>query len=90
MSVMASQHRVISQRELRNQSAAIMNELQEGQRFTITRDGHPVGELLPISGPREGVPTGELMAALSTLTPLDYQAMRDEMSAFFGDDDATY
>ena len=40
--------KVISQRELRNGSAAIMRALDEGEDFVITRNGVPVGELKPV------------------------------------------
>jgi len=79
---------VISQRELRNQSASIMNRLEAGDHFIITRDGRAVGQLVPIAGPREGVPTRELMAAFAQQPRIDYRALRAEMDEFFGDDDA--
>ena len=37
--------RVISQRELRNDSGAILREVQAGQTITVTRNGVPVAEL---------------------------------------------
>jgi antitoxin (DNA-binding transcriptional repressor) of toxin-antitoxin stability system len=40
--------REISQRELRNDSGAIMRGLDRGESFLVTRNGVPVGELLPI------------------------------------------
>ncbi len=40
--------REISQRELRNNSGRIMLELNEGKTFTVTRNGVPVGELVPM------------------------------------------
>ena len=38
----------ISQRELRNQSGDIMRRLDEGESFVVTRNGVPVGELIPL------------------------------------------
>lgn len=38
---------VISQRELRNDSGAIMRRVEEGERFTVTRNGSPVADLVP-------------------------------------------
>ena len=38
-------NRTISQRELRNDSGAILREVQAGQRVTVTRNGVPVAEL---------------------------------------------
>ena len=40
--------RRITQRELRNQSARLMRALDKGEAFTVTRNGVPVGELLPV------------------------------------------
>jgi antitoxin (DNA-binding transcriptional repressor) of toxin-antitoxin stability system len=39
---------VISQRELRNDSAEIMRRLDLGESFVITRNGQCVGELTPL------------------------------------------
>lgn len=38
---------VLAQRELRNSSGAIMRGLERGQRYLITSNGTPVGELAP-------------------------------------------
>jgi prevent-host-death family protein len=40
--------RRISQRELRNESGRIMRALDRGEAFTVTRNGVPVGELIPV------------------------------------------
>jgi antitoxin (DNA-binding transcriptional repressor) of toxin-antitoxin stability system len=40
--------RTITQRELRNDSGAIMRGLDRGETFIVTRRGVPVGELIPI------------------------------------------
>ena len=40
--------RRITQRELRNDSGAIMRALDRGESFVVTRNGVPVGELHPI------------------------------------------
>src|ERR1700757_817800 len=37
----------LSQRELRNESGAIMRRVQRGERFTVTRNGVPVADLVP-------------------------------------------
>jgi prevent-host-death family protein len=36
------------QRELRNQSAAVLREVEAGQTIIVSRNGMPVGELRPI------------------------------------------
>ena len=38
----------ITQRELRNDSGRVMRALDAGQSFVVTRNGTPVGELVPL------------------------------------------
>jgi antitoxin (DNA-binding transcriptional repressor) of toxin-antitoxin stability system len=45
---MASMARQISQRELRNYSGEIIRQLVAGETFIVTRNGVPVGELVPL------------------------------------------
>jgi prevent-host-death family protein len=40
--------RKITQRELRNGSGEIMRALDRGESFIVTRNGVPVGELMPL------------------------------------------
>ena len=40
--------KTITQRELRNDSGEIMRLLDQGESFTVTRNGVPVGELAPL------------------------------------------
>ena len=54
----------IAQRELRNDSARILREVQEGREFVITVRGKPVARLSPTRlqrhvGPRRAVPLDE-------------------------------
>jgi prevent-host-death family protein len=76
----------ISQRELRNDSAVIMDRVEQGERFTVTRNGRPIAELTPLAGPRQAVPTDELIAAFAHLPTIDYTQLRAEADQFFGDD----
>lgn len=39
----------ISQRELRNDNAKIMRGVEQGETYTVTRRGVPVGRLSPIT-----------------------------------------
>jgi|GEM_PF-186226 len=43
-----SMTQAITQRELRNDSGAIMRRLDQGETFIVTRNGTPVGELSPL------------------------------------------
>ena len=38
----------INQRTLRNDSGRVMKALDDGASFIVTRDGRPVGELVPL------------------------------------------
>jgi prevent-host-death family protein len=62
--------REITQRELRNDSGAIMRDVERGESFTITRNGTPVGRLIPLRR-RTFVPRGEVLAAFATSPVLD-------------------
>jgi prevent-host-death family protein len=54
--------RRITQRELRNESGRIMRALDKGESFTVTRNGVPVGELVPVR-PRQFVQADTVAAA---------------------------
>ena len=56
--------RKITQRELRNESGRIMRALDRGKSFIITRNGVPVGELIPLRQ-RVFVPTEAALAAFA-------------------------
>ena len=78
--------RTISQAELRNGSAAVMDALAEGEEFVVTRNGVPVGELRPVTRRREL--TAEELTRMFAGLPGGSSAkeMRDEADAIFGDD----
>ena len=66
----------LSQRELRNDSGAIMRRVQQGERFTVTRNGTPVADLVPHneSGPDRPprfVPVAQIAAGTSQLPSWD-------------------
>jgi prevent-host-death family protein len=56
--------RQITQRELRNESGRIMRAVDRGKSFIITRNGVPVGELIPLRQ-RMFVPTETAVAAFA-------------------------
>jgi len=57
--------RRITQRELRNESGRIMRALDRGKSFIVTRNGVPVGELIPIRQ-RVFVPAEAVLAAFAS------------------------
>jgi prevent-host-death family protein len=58
----------ITQRDLRSRSREIMDAVEHGQSFTVTRDGHQIGELVPIRRRRRFVSRQEF-AAMSRNAP---------------------
>jgi len=72
----------ITQRDLRSKSREIMDAVEHGQSFTLTRDGHQIGELIPIRRRRQFVSRQEF-AAMSGNAPTG------NLDAFRADQDAT-
>jgi prevent-host-death family protein len=75
----------LSQRELRNDSGAIMRRVQQGERFTVTRNGVPVADLVPHgeSGPDRPpryVPVTQIAAGTSELPRWDAARFADELA----------
>jgi prevent-host-death family protein len=73
----------ISQRELRNDSGTIMRRVEQGERFTVTRNGIPVAELVPhdptASTRRpQFVPVAEIATGLSALPEWDIERFTHE------------
>ncbi|MHB9754475.1 type II toxin-antitoxin system Phd/YefM family antitoxin [Streptomyces sp. BYX5S] len=68
----------ITQRDLRTRSKEIMDAVQGGQAFTVTRDGHHVGELIPLRRRRRFVPRAEFAAMSRTAPDISLEAFRDD------------
>jgi antitoxin (DNA-binding transcriptional repressor) of toxin-antitoxin stability system len=68
----------ITQRQLRNDSGAIMRELDHGESFVVTRNGVPVGELSPIRR-RSFVPTSVVAAAFAGAAPIHPGSFRADI-----------
>ena len=70
--------RSITQRELRNDSAAILREVQAGHTLIVTRNGMPVAELRPIT-PRHFVPRAGLAEVASRAPRIDAKRFRKDL-----------
>lgn len=77
---------VISQRQLRNESAAVMDAVERGESFVVTRNGVPVAELLPARRPQVRLSARDLVAKHSTLSRVDLAAMRAEADSWIDGD----
>lgn len=81
------QGREITQRELRNESGAVMRAVERGESFTITRNGTPIGRLVPLRR-RVHVPRDEVLAVFATAPVLDAERFRDDIDAVAVQDSA--
>lgn len=71
----------ITQRDLRTKSKEIMDAVQSGQSFTVTRDGHRIGELIPLRRRRRFVPRAEFAAMSRTAPDISVDAFRRDQDA---------
>jgi antitoxin (DNA-binding transcriptional repressor) of toxin-antitoxin stability system len=71
----------ITQRDLRTKSKEIMDAVQGGQAFTVTRDGHQIGELIPLRRRRRFVPRGEFATMSRTAPDISLEAFRADQDA---------
>jgi prevent-host-death family protein len=76
----------ITQRDLRNRSKEIMDAVENGQAFTVTRDGHRIGELIPLRHRRRFVPRQEFAAMSRSAPGIDIDAFRADQEAAFDHD----
>jgi len=73
-------NRIITQRELRNQSAAVLREVEAGRTIIVSRNGTPVAELRPIR-PRRFVPRATLADAAGRAPRIDAGRFRADLEA---------
>jgi prevent-host-death family protein len=71
----------ITQRDLRSRSREIMDAVEHGQSFTVTRDGRRIGELIPLRRRRRFVPREEFSAMSRNAPAGDLDAFRSDQDA---------
>ncbi len=69
----------VSVRDLRNKGGEVLSRVESGERITVTRDGRPVAELVPIS--RRPIPTSRLLARWRRLPAVDPEKLRADLDA---------
>ena len=77
---------MISQREFRNNSAAVMDAVEAGETFHVMRNGVEVAELRPLAR-RRRFTAEELVERHHRLPRVDAAATRVEADAYFGSED---
>ncbi len=70
--------RTITQRELRNDAAAVLREVQAGNTMIVTRNGTPVAELRPVP-PRRFVPRAVIADAAARAPRIDATRFRTDL-----------
>jgi prevent-host-death family protein len=78
--------KVISQREFRNNSASVMDAVEAGETYHITRNGLEIAELRPLSR-RRHLTAEELVERHRRLPRVDHTRMRQEADEIFGTED---
>ncbi len=58
-----------------------MDAVQSGQAFIVTRDGHRIGELVPLRRRRRFVPRSEFAAMSRTAPDVSLDAFRADQDA---------
>lgn len=73
--------REVSQRDLRTRSKEIMDAVERGDSFAVTRDGHRIGELIPLR-------RGSRFLSRADFVRGSQRAPRIDLAAFRADQDA--
>ncbi len=81
----------ITQRDLRNRSKEIMDAVEHGHSFTVTRDGRRIGELIPLRRRGRFVARQEFAAMSRNAPGIDIEIFRaDQEVAVDHDADSPY
>jgi antitoxin (DNA-binding transcriptional repressor) of toxin-antitoxin stability system len=84
---MTRRNRRLTQRELRNDSGRVMRALDRGKAFIVTRNGVPVGELIPLRA-RVFVPTDAVLAAFAGAPRIASRRFRKDVDRLIDQDPA--
>jgi prevent-host-death family protein len=69
----------VTVRELRNDGGRVLDRIARGESLTVTRDGHPVAELRPLSRPALRAPA--LLDRWRRLAHVDAARLRADIDA---------
>lgn len=76
----------INQRDLKNRASEIMDAVERGESFTLTRHGHKIAIVTPISRRRTFVPRERVAAVFSGAPVLDDRKFREDVRSIFDDE----
>jgi len=66
-------------RELRHRGGRVLERVERGETLTVTRDGHPVAELRPISG--RALTAEVLLRRWRGLPSVDARSLREDIDS---------
>jgi prevent-host-death family protein len=69
----------VSVRDLRNHGGDVLDRVEAGERLTVTRNGKPVAELVPLAG--RALTRDELLRRARSLPPVDPTELRADIDA---------
>lgn len=76
-----SSQEAVNQRDLRMRSREIMDAVERGESFTVTRDGREVAEIIPLRRRRRFVSRAEFAAAFRGAPRIDPERLRRDLDA---------
>jgi len=79
--------KTITQRELAARSKAVLDDVEAGETYHITRNGTEIAEVRPLGVRRRFVPVEELQQKWRHAPRSDAAGMRAEADDFFGTED---
>lgn len=71
----------INQRDLRMRSREIMDAVERGESFAVTRDGRVIANLEPVVSRQVSVPARQVIEAFRHVPVIDGDAMREQLDA---------
>ena len=73
----------ISQRDLRLRSKEIMDAVEHGDSFLVTRDGRGIGELIPLRRRERFVSRADFMMSSAVAATIDLERFRSDQQAAY-------
>lgn len=77
----------INQRDLKNRAGEIMDAIERGESFTLTRRGHKIAVVTPISRRRTFVSRERMLAVFAGSPVIDDRKFQQDVRAIFDGED---
>ena len=77
--------RMVTERQLRDDIAAVLRQVEAGEHLTVVRNGTPVAELRPVAA-RRFVHRDVIIAAAAAAPRIDAERFRSDLDALVDQD----